>query len=343
MKHLIKNKNGRHHSSTHRTSKTSKQRIHKGRDKPIKRRIRTKFRKRYRNHVNPSQNSQSSIKTKNSLENFIFPSCDINSNNNKLELNNPIKLDFNNEIKKNAEPKFEVNNVSNIIGNINENNDMHNQSIQSAPNLMLFSNSFTFNNNYINNNENPFLNDFSNEHSPFGNIYSTNTMEERSNEINFENNPINYNTNNYAIYNLSSNFLRNENLIDENTRNINTNDNSNHNIGNRHNDNMNRLHFHGDLGFMRLRLERLSRNLVDLISDFPSPTVDKKILKQVKSNLSKIKYIENKESKCAICLEDFKKGRNVYYLKCNHIFHIRCLDKELKRRLKCPLCRQAIK
>ena len=65
-------------------------------------------------------------------------------------------------------------------------------------------------------------------------------------------------------------------------------------------------------------------------------------IKFIKKSLSKIKYKQNQnmEERCPICIEDFKKRQTVYNLPCSHIFHVRCLNKELKNRQKCPMCRK---
>lgn len=65
-------KNGRHHSLTHRISKTSKRRSHTGRHRRIKRRISRIFLRRYKKHANPPQNSQSYNKAENIFRSFIF-------------------------------------------------------------------------------------------------------------------------------------------------------------------------------------------------------------------------------------------------------------------------------
>ncbi|KAD6796190.1 hypothetical protein E3N88_07086 [Mikania micrantha] len=46
---------------------------------------------------------------------------------------------------------------------------------------------------------------------------------------------------------------------------------------------------------------------------------------------------------CAICLGDFAKGEQVKILpKCNHGFHVRCIDKWLHSHSSCPTCRQCL-
>ena len=46
---------------------------------------------------------------------------------------------------------------------------------------------------------------------------------------------------------------------------------------------------------------------------------------------------------CSICLETFKEDENIIQLKCNHIFHNKCLETWLSHyNNKCPTCRMEI-
>ncbi|XP_010911967.1 RING-H2 finger protein ATL78 [Elaeis guineensis] len=48
-------------------------------------------------------------------------------------------------------------------------------------------------------------------------------------------------------------------------------------------------------------------------------------------------------SDCAICLSEFAPGERVRVLpKCNHGFHVRCIDRWLASRSSCPMCRQCL-
>ncbi|TYG88839.1 hypothetical protein ES288_A12G052700v1 [Gossypium darwinii] len=48
-------------------------------------------------------------------------------------------------------------------------------------------------------------------------------------------------------------------------------------------------------------------------------------------------------SGCAICLVDFSEGDKIRMLpKCNHRFHVACIDKWLLSRSSCPTCRQRL-
>ncbi|KAF5790640.1 putative transcription factor C2H2 family [Helianthus annuus] len=48
-------------------------------------------------------------------------------------------------------------------------------------------------------------------------------------------------------------------------------------------------------------------------------------------------------NECAICLGDFAKGEQIRILpKCNHGYHVRCIDKWLCSHSSCPTCRQSL-
>ncbi|XP_020213204.1 RING-H2 finger protein ATL78 [Cajanus cajan] len=49
------------------------------------------------------------------------------------------------------------------------------------------------------------------------------------------------------------------------------------------------------------------------------------------------------DSECVICLSEFTSGEKVRILpKCNHGFHVRCIDKWLSSHSSCPKCRQCL-
>ncbi|GMI86668.1 Arabidopsis Toxicos en Levadura 78 [Hibiscus trionum] len=49
------------------------------------------------------------------------------------------------------------------------------------------------------------------------------------------------------------------------------------------------------------------------------------------------------DSECVICLSDFTPGDRVRLLpKCNHGFHVRCIDKWLSSHSSCPKCRHCL-
>lgn len=45
-------------------------------------------------------------------------------------------------------------------------------------------------------------------------------------------------------------------------------------------------------------------------------------------------------SECAICLSEFVEGDGIRVLPaCNHVFHVKCVEKWLALRCSCPTCR----
>ena len=61
--------------------------------------------------------------------------------------------------------------------------------------------------------------------------------------------------------------------------------------------------------------------------------------------IPKSKYNNNEIEICSICLETFEKGENIRTTKCNHIFHVKCLDRWIydeRRNLPCPNCNRSI-
>jgi hypothetical protein len=48
------------------------------------------------------------------------------------------------------------------------------------------------------------------------------------------------------------------------------------------------------------------------------------------------------ETKCSICLEQFKRGERVCELPCKHIFHDDCVREWLSREATCPVCRKKL-
>ena len=49
------------------------------------------------------------------------------------------------------------------------------------------------------------------------------------------------------------------------------------------------------------------------------------------------------EGNCLICMENYKYGEFKRELpKCNHIYHKKCIDKWLKKKATCPICRDKL-
>jgi hypothetical protein len=58
-------------------------------------------------------------------------------------------------------------------------------------------------------------------------------------------------------------------------------------------------------------------------------------------NTLKITTLQNQkfDEHCAICLNDFKPGDQVYFLPCIHFYHVNCLRGWVKKGKICPRCK----
>ena len=80
---------------------------------------------------------------------------------------------------------------------------------------------------------------------------------------------------------------------------------------------------------------------------FRFPRISRTAIRNIKNKLTKIRFRRSLSSngnceRCIICCEDFKNYQNVYNLPCHHLFHVQCLNKEIKYRQKCPMCRKEL-
>ena len=146
----------------------------------------------------------------------------------------------------------------------------------------------------------------------------------------------NNHTNNNQINSIINN---NDNIINSN----NNNSNNNNIISNNNNNNSNNNNYSSNYNINDLILNSNSFNNYYLIQNFRFKPRKKERIKDIKDKLTKTKFIKslNKDNDCCIiCLQEFKNNQNIYKLSCSHIFHIRCLNKEIKYRKKCPMCRK---
>ena len=68
----------------------------------------------------------------------------------------------------------------------------------------------------------------------------------------------------------------------------------------------------------------------------------KNILKYIPTSKIKIVNKNNENSRCVICLEDFVIDDEVSTLQCLHLFHQKCIEKWIKKKLWCPICKYEI-
>ncbi|KAK7358859.1 hypothetical protein VNO77_00799 [Canavalia gladiata] len=84
-------------------------------------------------------------------------------------------------------------------------------------------------------------------------------------------------------------------------------------------------------------------------SNNPSPRLTNKgIKKKALKTFPTVSYstelkLPSLDTECVICLSEFTNGDKVRILpKCNHGFHVRCIDKWLSSHSSCPKCRQCL-
>ena len=155
----------------------------------------------------------------------------------------------------------------------------------------------------------------------------------RNNERNTNNNnSVNNNDISFRSVN-ENNIINNRDINNGNTNNLgNHNNNNTHNINSNLNQNNSRNSTFIEPVVIERRRRRSRRRA--RIKEIKNKLLTKKIIVKDISKLD-----ENKNS-CVICLEKFKNHQKVYKLDCTHIFHIKCLNKEIKFRQKCPCCRK---
>ena len=151
-------------------------------------------------------------------------------------------------------------------------------------------------------------------------------------EINLTNN----NTNNNQINDIDNNNNSNNNSNSNNNNNNNNNNNANSSNNNNNSSNNNVNERIPNSGLFNYFIPILPLNI-------RIKPKNKEKNKNIKDKLTKTKFIKSlykDQDCCIICLQEFKNNQSIYKLSCNHIFHIRCLNKEIKYRKKCPMCRK---
>ena len=190
--------------------------------------------------------------------------------------------------------------------------------------------------NCFNNN----INDDRNSNNINLDINNNNIIVDRNSGNNNRSNERNINNNNLANNSDISNRNVNENNIinysdinNGNSNNLGNNNNNNtHNINNNLNQNNSRNSSFIDLLDMRRR--RTRTRIRNYVKEIKNKLLTKKII------VKDISKLDDNKNSCVICLEKFKNRQKVYKLDCTHIFHIKCLNKEIKFRQKCPSCRK---
>jgi E3 ubiquitin-protein ligase ATL10/75/76/77/78 len=99
------------------------------------------------------------------------------------------------------------------------------------------------------------------------------------------------------------------------------------------------------LRFINVTINGESSSSSNPIPQLVNKGIKKKVLKRFPtlSYSSELK-LPNLDTECMICLSEFTKDEKVRILpKCNHGFHVTCIDKWLKEHSSCPKCRQCLR
>ena len=60
------------------------------------------------------------------------------------------------------------------------------------------------------------------------------------------------------------------------------------------------------------------------------------------SKIKNVKKLSEDKKKCSICLEKFKNNDNTMIIPCTHLFHPNCIQKWMKIKNICPICKYKI-
>ena len=101
-----------------------------------------------------------------------------------------------------------------------------------------------------------------------------------------------------------------------------------------------------DLEFMSLmdnsNAQRELGILASIINPPPKPKIKLKKIKMCKDLYTKNENGKIEKPTCCICLGVMKINDDIVLLKCQHLFHFKCLEKKKKTKEACPFCRGKI-
>ena len=235
----------------------------------------------------------------------------------------PLSLSYPSKNLNFYQDKYNLSNISQEI-RFHNNNENTPQIQHNIP----ISNSNFFNNQEINENLNNISIPIYSNQNNNRNIHNIITNNRNNNNNIINNNRFNTNLSSLSTFNLEY-----------------QNDNRNNNIINNNLDLNNRIY--NIIDNNSINLYRIDNFRNDRYFS-PSRDIVHQNIKSIKENLTKTKIkkvinLEDNKKNCIICLNEFKNGQNIYTLPCSHIFHVRCLNKEIRIRQKCPICRKKLK
>ena len=82
--------------------------------------------------------------------------------------------------------------------------------------------------------------------------------------------------------------------------------------------------------------------VVDLNLNDETNNISRQETSQIIVNSKKYKDITTTYTTCTICTEDFLEDDDISKVKCNHIFHTKCITEWGHYKCECPTCRQSL-
>lgn len=98
--------------------------------------------------------------------------------------------------------------------------------------------------------------------------------------------------------------------------------------------------FFGISNILNMTEEDYMEDILPEIEDHSEPkNIDDLVFKKYKFE----QLVENKDTECSICKNDFEECSVISKLDCGHIFDIDCIKKWAQYNRTCPICRKDIK
>jgi hypothetical protein len=73
------------------------------------------------------------------------------------------------------------------------------------------------------------------------------------------------------------------------------------------------------------------------------PQLRRNSYSQIVVNSQKYNTLTTTYNTCSICIDEFDDNDGVDILKCNHVFHTKCITEWGHYKCECPICRQCLK
>lgn len=101
----------------------------------------------------------------------------------------------------------------------------------------------------------------------------------------------------------------------------------------------------GTNAIINIYISKSKENVTECVWIWTNENVKPKNRQNKLSNLDIEPFYKCKnknEDACSICLNKIETNEYIRKLKCNHLFHKKCVDKWLKKNQNCPMCRKTI-